>query len=141
MDTLNYSTKNVLLVVFFMLCFIISPPCVQGRRLRVLMSDEKHEAVVVVEEYSKNSVKDVPSNEIHQLSDSGEKKLDPEVQHKETKNLVKEVPSADETKSLESGQKNLDGVAVQHEQSELSESDDLVRLDYSPMSNKPPVHN
>ncbi|CAN0865318.1 hypothetical protein LINGRAHAP2_LOCUS9199 [Linum grandiflorum] len=141
-----YSTKNVLLVAFFVLCFVSSN--VQGRRLRVLMSDGKHE-------HSQNLVKEVPYGETR-LPESGEKKLE----HKQiTTNPAKEVSFDDtllsnsgekknsvtvgKTKLPDSGQKELDDVEVdQHKQMKLSDSDDdFVRVDYTPMSNKPPVHN
>ncbi|CAN1842361.1 hypothetical protein LINPERHAP1_LOCUS36829 [Linum perenne] len=61
MNHLHYSTKNVLIVVFLLLSLIISSPCVQGRNLRVLMSDDQKHAVTVEKEHTKLDT------EVHQV--------------------------------------------------------------------------
>ncbi|CAI0428578.1 unnamed protein product [Linum tenue] len=67
----NHSTKHLLLVAFFVLCFI--SPCVQGRRLKEVVGKEKHEvvAVEVKEHNNKLDNLEVPSKETH-LPDADE---------------------------------------------------------------------
>ncbi|CAI0428426.1 unnamed protein product [Linum tenue] len=67
----NHSTKHLLLVAFFVLCFI--SPCAQGRRLKEVVSNEKHEVVAVEAKEHNNKLDnlEVPSKETH-LPDADE---------------------------------------------------------------------
>ncbi|CAI0554958.1 unnamed protein product [Linum tenue] len=56
----NHFTKHLLLVAFFLLCFI--SPCARGRRLKEVVSEEKHEVVAVE---TKEHNLEVPSKETH----------------------------------------------------------------------------
>ncbi|CAI0428424.1 unnamed protein product [Linum tenue] len=68
----NHSTKHLILVAFFVLC-LISPYAQAGRRLKEVVSNEKHEIVAVEAKEHNNKLDnlEVPSKETH-LPDADE---------------------------------------------------------------------